>query len=120
MTNHTIHAAIDETTDEYGSSAQAPCGAVGSYYSTNPSDVTCRACIDATRVRTAIVRGSGISADRVAAYLPRGYRVVAVSSDAIAIAGTDSAGWTLDDYVIPRLASGCMFATETTNSAPAR
>jgi hypothetical protein len=30
------------------------------------------------------------------------------------IAGDDNAGWTLDEYVIPRLASGGMYATEVT------
>jgi hypothetical protein len=30
----------------------------------------------------------------------------------IDITGTDQAGWTLDDYVIPRLASGLIVAKE--------
>ena len=34
--------------------------------------------------------------------------------EVITIFGTDSAGWTLDDYVIPRLASGMIYATEVT------
>lgn len=32
--------------------------------------------------------------------------------DQLVIFGHDSAGWTLDGYVIPRLASGMIFATE--------
>ena len=35
------------------------------------------------------------------------------------IAGRDVAGWTLDAYVIPRLASGLYFATEIDLSHPA-
>ena len=36
------------------------------------------------------------------------------------IAGEDVAGWTLDDYVIPRLASGTIFCTEITNDLEGR
>ena len=35
------------------------------------------------------------------------------------IGGRDVAGWTLDAYVIPRLASGLYFATEIDLSHPA-
>ena len=51
-------------------------------------------------------------ADRIAAYLPRNYAVVPPTVNDIGapavvrIAGVDRAGWTADDYVIPRLASG--------------
>lgn len=67
--------------------------------------------------RTAIVFGRGITAERVAAYLPAGYAVVdsdvvGRDGDSVVIEGTDQAGWTLDGYVIPRLASGLMFAEE--------
>lgn len=61
---------------------------------------------------------TGGTFDQVAAYLPRNYTVVGqvVGTDGVPgpvlIAGQDHAGWTLDDYVIPRLASGLMFATE--------
>ncbi len=69
--------------------------------------------------RKAIVRGAR-SEQEVAAYLPSAYRVEGSQTDAhgrlqVTIAGADSAGWTLHDYVIPRLASGLMFATETTS-----
>lgn len=69
--------------------------------------------------RTAIVTGAR-SEREVAAYLPDNYRVIPGIGGKIdgrpfwMIGGTDVAGWTLDDYVIPRLASGLMFATETT------
>ncbi len=66
--------------------------------------------------RTAIVRGAR-SEQEVAAYLPSAYRVEGSQTDThgrleVTIAGDDTAGWTLDDYVIPRLASGMMFAEE--------
>jgi hypothetical protein len=70
-----------------------------------------------TIVRTAIVRGPGVSLQRVSAYLPRNYEVQGWDDDgkAVVIAGTDSAGWTMQDYVVPRLASGLLFAEEVTS-----
>jgi hypothetical protein len=44
-------------------------------------------------------------------YMPSNYRVY-VCDDDILIAGNDVAGWTLDGYVIPRLASGGYTAKE--------
>jgi hypothetical protein len=44
-------------------------------------------------------------------YLPSNYKA-RQDGDKIFIFGTDNAGWTLDGYVIPRLASGVMFARE--------
>jgi len=37
---------------------------------------------------------------------------------AAVIGGEDNAGWTLDDYVLPRLASGGMFGSEIDLSHP--
>jgi hypothetical protein len=55
-------------------------------------------------------------AGRVDAYLPANYRVVGSITHfgrlATLIEGTDNAGWTLDGYVLPRLASGLMFGSE--------
>lgn len=64
--------------------------------------------------RTAHVKGNGVNLDRVAAFMPRNYEVWGWddTGTAVVIKGTDNAGWTLDDYVLPRLASGCMFGTE--------
>lgn len=65
--------------------------------------------------RTAeIIRNSigGPTAEVVAKYLPSNYRVSEVSDDKIVITGEDDHGWTLDDYVIPRLASGLIYARE--------
>jgi hypothetical protein len=76
-------------------------------------------------IRYAIVYGNG--ADRVAAYLPRNYRVIhdtllidpdGSSRNVVVIEGQDDAGWTLDGYVIPRLASGLISATEIDLSHP--
>ena len=46
-------------------------------------------------------------AERVAAYLPANYEVVAQDNlDIVRIVGMDRMGWTAEDYVIPRLMSG--------------
>jgi len=51
--------------------------------------------------------------EKVANYLPSNYSVAVRSPDnAVFISGHDQAGWTLDGYVIPRLASGLLFAKE--------
>lgn len=50
----------------------------------------------------------------VARYLPSNYTVVGTDSDGcVVIAGEDSAGWTLDGYVLPRLASGWIYPRST-------
>lgn len=59
-------------------------------------------------------------ADAVAPYLPANYSArslterdrVGDSRMLTLISGVDRAGWTLDGYVIPRLASGLHFARE--------
>lgn len=70
--------------------------------------------------------------DNVQAYLPANYHVVwtgehpdvteglhgRVGWKATVIAGRDNAGWTLDGYVIPRLASGLISAKEIDLSHP--
>lgn len=63
-------------------------------------------------VRTARVLNE-TDVDRVQAYMPGNYSVE-VTDDGLTIIGTDRAGWTLDGYVIPRLASGLIFAEEVT------
>lgn len=48
-------------------------------------------------------------ARRVAAYLPSNYSIVDGDDNKfVVIVGMDSMGWTAEDYVIPRLGSGCM------------
>ena len=66
-------------------------------------------------VRRAVVARSVIGRPddaTVAAYMPHNYVVTGMTSDEVSIAGHDVAGWTLDDYVIPRLASGMITARE--------
>ena len=65
--------------------------------------------------RRAVIHGGDIA--RVAAYLPSNYQVAGWDDnvEGVVIVGSDSAGWTLDDYVLPRLASGCMFGKEVTS-----
>ena len=55
----------------------------------------------------------GTSIGTVRAYLPSNYSA-RMDGDAILIAGRDDHGWTLSGYVIPRLASGLIVATELT------
>jgi hypothetical protein len=44
----------------------------------------------------------------VQAYLPRGYEA-RMEGNAIVIEGEDNAGWTMDGYVLPRLASAMIY-----------
>jgi len=63
-------------------------------------------------IRRAVIRGLGH--DKLATirrYLPSNYTADSDGGD-IWITGVDSAGWTLDGYVIPRLASGLYRAEE--------
>jgi hypothetical protein len=62
--------------------------------------------------RYAIINGNRATADAVGAYLPAGYKVAASDGSTCVIRGEDSCGWTLDDYVLPRLASGLFFGEE--------
>ena len=44
------------------------------------------------------------------AYLPRGWHTqLDADGRTVTIHGNDHAGWTLHDYVLPRLASGCIY-----------
>lgn len=52
---------------------------------------------------------------RVLAYLPRNYKATTIN-EGVLIVGRDVAGWTLRDYVIPRLASGLITAIEVDTS----
>jgi hypothetical protein len=52
------------------------------------------------------------SAETVARYLPSNYEVIPGEPGVITIGGNDNAGWTLDEYVIPRLMSGLIRAEE--------
>lgn len=67
-----------------------------------------------TTIRYAVVSACPLT---TAAYLPRNYEVLCqvvmdVDRRATLIMGSDEAGWGLDTYVLPRLASGLYFGTE--------
>ena len=66
--------------------------------------------------RLALITGD---ADRIKAYLPSNYYLSARRGHAaiggpgqVLIEGNDSQGWTLEGYVLPRLASGLLFGYE--------
>lgn len=69
-------------------------------------------------MRYALVTGG--SRSEVARYLPDNYEVIVENfcthltsgKPAVVVAGEDAAGWTLDGYVIPRLASGLIWGRE--------
>jgi hypothetical protein len=69
--------------------------------------------------RYALVNGLHATAETVARYLPGNYRVLGTTTHGVVIQGTDQAGWTLDNYVAPRLGSGLMWAVEVDLSHPA-
>ena len=68
---------------------------------------------------------SGGTAEQIERYLPANYRMVCAVDDVFngglsrpiegfLIQGTDDSGWTLDEYVIPRLRSGLYGCREVT------
>lgn len=66
--------------------------------------------------RHAVIRGYGHDRlETVRRYLPSNYLADSDGGN-VWIHGFDSAGWTLDGYVIPRLASGLHFAREVNSS----
>jgi hypothetical protein len=68
-----------------------------------------------TVTRTAVVTGGYRDHDQIRAYLPDNYQLVDRGADMSPfVQGKDVAGWTLDGYVIPRLASGLIWAEEIT------
>jgi hypothetical protein len=70
-------------------------------------------------IRYATVRGNRLTREGLSRYLPANYNVIGSHAELTGandviyiIAGVDHAGWTMDDYVIPRLASGLIWAKE--------
>ena len=62
-------------------------------------------------MKYAIIKGNHATREVVQDYLRNtNYNVVHVDADGagVLIAGEDDHGWTMDDYVLPRLASGLM------------
>lgn len=72
------------------------------------------ACSPVTRF--AKIRTPAEDADAVGKFLPGNYRALGAFTDRdgefVLIAGVDEAGWTLDDYVLPRLATSLFFGEE--------
>jgi hypothetical protein len=62
------------------------------------------------------------ASDVLSAYLPANYSLARFAVDdgrvVALISGQDRAGWTLDGYVLPRLASGLYFGREVDASHP--
>ena len=61
------------------------------------------------RVRVAVVKNE--DEQRIKRYMPSNYGAVQLGFN-VYIVGTDVAGWTMQDYVIPRLLSGNISAKE--------
>ena len=61
--------------------------------------------------RMAVVVSEQSTLEQVERYLPANYEAAEVGG-LIVIAGDDNHGWTLDGYVLPRLASGLHVARE--------
>lgn len=61
--------------------------------------------------RVAVVTGGARDLEQVQRFLPQNYEA-AEAEGQIVIFGEDNRGWTLDGYVIPRLASGMIYAVE--------
>lgn len=70
------------------------------------SEQTIRRAVVQARNETEAIR----LAKTVKAYLPSNYEVTGVHGAVVTIEGFDRAGWTLEDYVVPRLASGLIHA----------
>lgn len=80
-------------------------------------------------IRYALVSAHNTSRSTIERYLPDNYKVLGeleyegddrmMAGSCVIVGGHDNAGWTMDDYVIPRLASGLITATEIQLSHPA-
>lgn len=90
-----------------------PNGSTGVTYTTRETEafLTGIEAASTRNVRTAVVTGGARNLDQVRAYLPGNYHANQYGPS-IVIVGRDYAGWTLDDYVIPRLASGLVWVEE--------
>jgi hypothetical protein len=62
--------------------------------------------------RRAIVTTPDTDLARVRAFLPYNYSAFEHPCGTICITGYDHAGWTLEDYIAPRLATGLIFIRE--------
>ena len=104
LSDHTTYSALDPRTGEVvvvadvrpGRSHWAAWHAALDIAASDPEE------------RRAIVPGT--PPEQVAPYLPGNYRAEHRARGGTVIIGRDRNGWTLEDYVIPRLASGLIFA----------
>jgi hypothetical protein len=62
--------------------------------------------------RFARIKGMSINPETIERYLPHNYSVLYFEDDMVTITGFDNAGWTLDEYVLPRIAQWGMGGTE--------
>lgn len=62
-------------------------------------------------IRIAVVEGKANDCDAIRRYLPTNYGASTYGMDVV-ITGRDYNGYTMKDYVLPRLASGMYFARE--------
>ncbi len=66
--------------------------------------------------RYAVISGRNRTVKEIEAYLPGNYEVTKVAPNPggidVLIEGEDNAGWSLDGYVLPRLASGNIYGRE--------
>jgi hypothetical protein len=63
-------------------------------------------------MRQARISKKSTTKSQLERYLPSNYEFIGEDSEFYYIGGNDRMGWTLDDYVIPRLQSGLIFAEE--------
>jgi hypothetical protein len=63
------------------------------------------------RTRHAVIKGQADRLEAIRRYMPSNYEADSDGGD-VFIHGVDVVGWTLHEYVIPRLASGLYFARE--------
>jgi hypothetical protein len=74
--------------------------------------------VDLKPMRYALVSVDVGKVEQLKAYMPGNYEVLGrtpiggTNTVSVLIGGRDSCGWTLDGYVIPRLASGMYYAVE--------
>ena len=66
--------------------------------------------IDGMRVARMLNAHGPDEEERVEVFLPDNFQTYLAPCGDVWIVGLDNAGWTLENYVIPRLASGLWFA----------
>lgn len=65
-----------------------------------------------TQTREVLIRTDPSNVEVIARHLPNNYTIVGADSEGVTIRGIDHYGWTLDGYVLPRLASGMFYGEE--------